>query len=110
MEHQLPKCPFNIKLIAGISVIGGFGFTSAYQVQGLPPPQDTPEEVLQTVIITEGRSSIDDKPLTAAEYAELQARLQSTEAVKPDIAPQIQTKITLLRFRKLIRSIIPFFP
>lgn len=78
--------------------------------QGLPPPEDTPEEVLRTEIITKGRSSIDGTALTAAEYAELQARLRSTAAVKPDIAPQIQTKIILLRVRKLIRSVVPFLP
>lgn len=96
--------------MAGISALSGLNLASAHPVQGLPPPEDTPEEILRTEVITEGRSAIDGKPLTAAEYAELQARLRSTEAVKPDIAPQIQTRITLLRFRKLIRSIIPFFP
>jgi len=35
----------------------------------LPPPEDLPEEILRTEIITEARSPIDGQPLTAAEYA-----------------------------------------
>ena len=42
----------------------------------LPPPEDTPEEILRTEIITEARSPINGELLTAAEYAELQALLQ----------------------------------
>lgn len=99
----------SIGLSASISVASA-GPALIHSAQGLPPPEDTPEEVLRTEIITEGRSSIDGTALTAAEYAELQARLRSTAAVKPDIAPQIQTKIILLRVRKLIRSVVPFLP
>lgn len=90
--------------------MSGLGLAFIHPVQGLPPPEDTPEEVLRTEIVTEARSSIDGTPLTAAEYTELQARLRSTAAVQPDIAPQIQTRIILLRVRKLLRSVIPFIP
>jgi hypothetical protein len=76
--------------------------------QSLPPANDIPEEVLSTQIFTEARSPIDGKPLTAAEYAQLQAELQSTEAVQPKISPKLQRLIVLLRIRKVIKSILPF--
>jgi hypothetical protein len=38
----------------------------------LPPPEDLPEEILRTEIITEARSPIDGQPITPAEYAQLQ--------------------------------------
>lgn len=74
----------------------------------LPPPQDIPEEVLRTEIILEGRSPIDGKPLSAREYAELQAQLaQSTNS--PKVSADIQERIFLLQIRKLIKTIVPFF-
>lgn len=74
----------------------------------LPPAADLPEEVLRTEIITEARSPIDGQPLTAAEYAELQAELRSTDAIQPKVSPKIQRLILLLRVRKVIKSIAPF--
>jgi hypothetical protein len=75
----------------------------------LPSPEETPEEVLRTEIITEARSPVDGKPLTAAEYAELQAQLQARRATA-QVNPKLQEKISLLRLRKLIRTILPFLP
>jgi hypothetical protein len=75
----------------------------------LPPPSDKPEEVQRTEIITEARSPMDGKPLTAAEYAQLQAQLQARRPT-PDtrLNPGIRRTLTLLRIRQAIRSIIPF--
>ncbi len=73
----------------------------------LPPPEDIPEEILRTEIITEGRSPIDNKPLTAAEYAELEAELAQRE-FSPEINPELQELIFLLRIRKLFNDINPF--
>ncbi|MBC6418710.1 MAG: hypothetical protein GDA44_07905 [Prochloron sp. SP5CPC1] len=73
----------------------------------LPPPEDIPEEILRTEIITEGRSPIDNKPLTAAEYAELEAELAQRE-FSPEINPKLQELIFLLRIRKLFNDINPF--
>lgn len=73
---------------------------------GLPPPEDVPEEVLRTEIITEARSPIDGKPLTAAEYAQLQAEL-AERSTSPEIAPNIQQLIFLLRVRNLFRTLTP---
>jgi hypothetical protein len=72
----------------------------------LPPPEDVPEEVLRTEIITEARSPIDGKPLTAAEYAELRSKL-ATSAYPPQVSADIQHLIFLLRLRQLIRPILP---
>jgi hypothetical protein len=77
--------------------------------QTLPPSADIPEEVLQIEIITEARSPVDGRPLTAAEYAELQAQLQiAAEDVPGRIAPKLQKTISLLRLRKLLKTFLPF--
>ncbi|WP_026104294.1 hypothetical protein [Anabaena sp. PCC 7108] len=75
-------------------------------VMALPPPEDTPEEILRTEIITEARSPIDGKRLTAAEYAELQAQLQMSPPPKLDA--KIRDQIFLLRLRKALLQIFPF--
>lgn len=72
----------------------------------LPPPEDVPEEVLRTEIITEARSPIDGKPLTAAEYAQLKAQLQERSA-PAQVSPNISRLIFLLRLRQLFRTITP---
>ncbi|PSB03912.1 glutathione S-transferase [Merismopedia glauca CCAP 1448/3] len=71
---------------------------------GLPPPEDTPEEILRTEIITEARSPFDGKPLTAAEYALLEARLRSNPP-NTQLNPKVEDLIYLIRLRKLFRSI-----
>ena len=74
----------------------------------LPPPEDTPEEILRTEIILEGRSPIDGQVLSAAEYEQLQAELaQST--LPPELNSDVEQMIFLLRVRKLFKTIIPFF-
>jgi hypothetical protein len=73
----------------------------------LPPPDDIPEEILRAEIITEARSPIDGKPLTAAQYQELQQRL-ATSPNPPEVNPKIRHLLFLLKIRKLIRTILPF--
>ena len=75
-------------------------------VMALPPPEDTPEEILRTQIIIEARSPIDGKPLTAAEYAQLQEQLQNSPPPKLD--PKIRQTIYLLRLRKTLLQFFPF--
>ena len=96
-------------LSAGTSIIAGLALSIVKPAVSLPPPEETPEEVLRTEIILEARSPIDGKPLTAAEYAELQATLQATRA-KPPLSPAVQDRIFLLRLRKLFRTFLPFLP
>ncbi|MEH2448965.1 MAG: hypothetical protein V7K18_25220 [Nostoc sp.] len=75
-------------------------------VIALPPPEDTPEEILRTKIIIEARSPIDGKFLTAAEYVQLQTQLQ--EAPPPKLDPKIREQIFLLRLRKTLLQFFPF--
>ncbi len=75
----------------------------------LPPASDIPEEVLRTEIILEARSPVDGKPLTAAEYSELQAQLQ-TRSAPPKLNPQVRDTIFLLRLRRTLRTFFPFLP
>lgn len=78
----------------------------AKPAKSLPPPEDIPEEILRTEIITAARSPIDGKPLTAAEYAELQAQLQISPPPKLD--PKIRQQVFLLRLRKALLQLFPF--
>ena len=75
----------------------------------LPPPEDIPEEILRTEIILEARSPVDGKPLTAAEYAQLQAKLQ-TRSSPPQLSPKVRDTVFLLRLRQLFRTFLPFLP
>ncbi|MBW4613507.1 MAG: hypothetical protein KME21_09515 [Desmonostoc vinosum HA7617-LM4] len=84
----------------------GFNSHSRAVVTALPPPEDTPEEILRTQIITEARSPIDGKYLSAAEYAELQTQLQ--EAPPPILTSRIREQIFLLRIRKTLLEVFPF--
>lgn len=74
----------------------------------LPPPEDLPEEVLRTEIVTEARSPIDGEWLTAAEYAELEAELQRNPELYNSISSEIREIIFLLQVRRAVRSIAPF--
>ncbi|NEP02499.1 MAG: hypothetical protein F6K58_28395 [Symploca sp. SIO2E9] len=73
----------------------------------LPEPEDLPEEVLRTEIITQARSPIDGKPLTAAEYAQLKAQL-AQRSTTPDLSPDIKEVIFLLRLRQMLQTLTPF--
>jgi len=96
------------KLSAAIIVLGlqPIGIRPAVS---LPSPEDTPEEVLRTEVITEARSPVDGKLLTASEYAELQSELQA-RPVKPPLNRKLRQNISLLRLRRLIRTVLPFLP
>ncbi len=74
----------------------------------LPPAEDLPEEILRTEIILEGRSPIDGKFLSAAEYENLQEQLTQNRFT-PEISPDIQQLIFLLQIRKFIKTVIPFY-
>ena len=97
------------ELAAGVAVASGLLSVSIQSVSSLPPPEDTPDEVLRTEIITEARSPIDGKPLTASEYAQLQSQLQARLGAPP-LSPKLRDNIFLLRIRKLFRTFAPFLP
>ncbi|AFY42773.1 hypothetical protein [Nostoc sp. PCC 7107] len=75
-------------------------------VMALPPPEDIPEEILRTEIIIEARSPIDGKPVSAAEYVELQAQLQKVPP--PELNTKLRQTVFLLRIRKTLLQLFPF--
>jgi hypothetical protein len=88
-------------ILAGIGIL-----VSLTGVMALPPAQDIPEEILRTEIFTQARSPIDGKPLTASEYAHLQAQL--LDSPPPKLDPQIRQQIFLLRILNVFRRLFPF--
>ncbi|MDZ8088643.1 MAG: hypothetical protein RMY16_24255 [Nostoc sp. DedQUE12b] len=99
----------SIKLLSLIVISATSIALSSYcrsAVIALPPPEDTPEEILRTKIIIEARSPIDGKFLTAAEYIQLQAQLQ--EGPPPKLDPKIREQVFLLRIRKTLLQFFPF--
>jgi hypothetical protein len=73
----------------------------------LPPPEDVPEEILRTEVITEARSPLNGEPLPAADYAVLQDRLRDSNSetvVNPDLAQLVE----LLQLRRILKPILPF--
>ncbi|MBH8577270.1 hypothetical protein I8752_30745 [Nostocaceae cyanobacterium CENA369] len=95
-------------LVLGVSTGTLVWFSSYWHtaVMALPPPEDTPEEILRTEIILDARSPIDGKFLTAAEYIELQEQLQVSPPPKLD--PKIREQLFLLRIRKALLQLFPF--
>jgi hypothetical protein len=89
-----------------LTVLLGITFVQTQPVLCLPQPEDVPEEVLRTEIITEARSPIDGKPLTASEYAQLKAQLED-RSPPSQVSPKIRRLIFLLRLRQLLRTITP---
>lgn len=84
-------------------IVVGFPLT----VLSLPPPEDIPEEILRTEIITAARSPLDGKPLTVSEYATLQEKL-AFQPSSPSLLPsRLKQTVFLLRIRQLFRSVIP---
>ncbi len=74
--------------------------------------EDIPEEVLRAEIYAEARSPKDGKLLSAAEYIELNQLLrESIDNIPPRflVSDKLQRLIDLLKLRKLIRQVIPFF-
>ncbi|NJR39494.1 MAG: hypothetical protein HC781_12605 [Leptolyngbyaceae cyanobacterium CSU_1_4] len=93
-----------MRLVLGTSLFG----SSLAPALALPPPADQPEEIQRTEIITEARSPLDGQPLSAAEYAELQAQLQARRQTPAILNPEVRRIITQLRIRQAIRSVFPF--
>ena len=82
------------------------GYWTSSVVIALPPPEDTPEEILRTKIIIEARSPIDGSFLTARPIHSITSQLQ--EAPPPKLDPKIRDQIFLLRLRKTLLQFFPF--
>lgn len=71
--------------------------------------EDVPEEILRTEIITGARSPLTGEPLSAVEYAQLQAELAGPAGGNL-VNEDIQYLVFLLQLRRAVRPIIPFIP
>ncbi len=96
----------SLKILA--LTINLIGLIKSSSTVALPPPEDTPEEILRTEIILEGRSPLDGESLTAAEYAELEDQLAQS-SLSPQVEPDIKQLIFLLQVRKLFKTFIPLY-
>ncbi|MGB3494747.1 MAG: hypothetical protein WBA57_18610 [Elainellaceae cyanobacterium] len=111
MLHRfLPSPTRTVKgVTASLLAFGLVGIETLYtpaRVEALPPPEDTPEEILRAEIILDARSPLDGEPLTAAEYAELQAALAEAP-YPPSLDSELQQLIFLLRVRRMLRTLVP---
>jgi hypothetical protein len=75
----------------------------------LPAPIDLPEEVLRAEIITEARSPIDGRALSASEFIELaidtEQQLSRASAAGAIRNPKLKETLLLLRLRGFLRSV-----
>lgn len=69
--------------------------------------EEIPEEILRTEIITGARSPLTGRPISAAEYAQLQAQLAAS-AGDPILNNRIRNIIFLLQLRRGLQPIVPF--
>jgi hypothetical protein len=93
----------------------GLGMLASWQIclpvlaGSIPVDTDIPEEVLRAEIITEARSPIDGKALSATDFAELViATKRQSELEDANIAansPRLKETVILLRLRGFLRSV-----
>jgi hypothetical protein len=95
------------KIFCSVLTVSAIALFTGELAMSLPPPEDIPEEILRGEIILNGRSPIDGKPLTAAEYTKLETQL-AEPGFKPEVSSDIKQLIFLLQVRKLFKIIIPF--
>ena len=69
--------------------------------------EEIPEEILRTEIITGARSPLTGEPMTAADYAQLQAALNAPQGTAL-VSEDIRYLIFLLQVRRAVRPILPF--
>jgi hypothetical protein len=97
---------FVLSLLLAMPLGPGFAQT----VPRLPAPQaeEIPEEVARLQPIEHARSPEDNRLLTPAEYALLQEELQKAQETQA-VSPKLRQLILLLRVRKVLKTIVPFF-
>ena len=106
-------CLFSIRLALFTStafLCWEIGISRSVLAQLETAAQDVPEEMLQTQITTEANSSLTGLAQSANDKAKAQKQLQVVAAeVPPRLAPSIYRAVDLLRLRKLLKSLLPFF-
>lgn len=98
-----------IQLIkVGLFAVTTLPVTSSVMANTLPDA-DIPEEVLRAEIITEARSPIDGKALSAQDFAELvvntKQRLDRDDAIAATMNPKFKEAVLLLRLRGFLKSL-----
>jgi hypothetical protein len=103
------KIAIQLAQVISIALCGWLIASPLVNANNLPPANDIPEEVLRAEIITEARSPIDGKPLSAAEFAELVIKIE--QQLDRDIAstatnnPKLKNLLFLIRLRGFLRSV-----
>lgn len=89
--------------------IAGWQIASTVMANNRLPDSDIPEEVLRAEIITEARSPIDGKALSAKDFAELvvntKQQLDRDDAIAATTNPKFKEAFLLLRLRGFLRSV-----
>ena len=75
-----------------------------------PRGEKTPEKMSSHGLALEFRSPLDGRLLTATEYADLQAEIDRLNEVPPQVSYKIRRLVGLLKFRKLIKRVLPIVP
>jgi hypothetical protein len=93
---------------AGTSILGG---QVAYAGTGVSAvAEEVPEEVLQIQVGAEANSGLTGQVQAVDVYAQEQQLLQIKAAeVPPRLAPSIYRTLELLRLRKILKGLLPFF-
>lgn len=109
-HDRLGRSKISIRLAyIGMFAIVGWQFTSPILAIDLPPDTDIPEEVLRAEIITEARSPIDGKALSASEFAELvintRQQIDNDNASAAISDSKFKEVLFLLRLRGFLRTI-----
>jgi hypothetical protein len=108
--HLFPMVHSKLSTLKCLPLTIAFVVLVSEVVRALPPVEDKPEEVLRAEIITGAQSPIDGKPITATEYAQLQAELATAPPEKIELSRKIVRTVRLLRLRKFIKTVFPFIP
>jgi hypothetical protein len=102
------------KIIISLIQVGFYAIiarqlTSAVMANPVPFDQDIPEEVLRAEIITEARSPINGKALSANDFAELvvktKQQLDRDDAILATSNPKFKETLFLLRLRSFLKSV-----
>jgi hypothetical protein len=99
-----------IRLVqVGCFTIAAVQIASSVTANNLPLDPDIPEEVLRAEIITEARSPINGKALSASDFAELvvntKQQLDRDDAIAATTNSKFKEVLLLLRLRGFLRSV-----
>lgn len=99
-----------VAILTSVLLLSTPGIALAETLPGNQKETDVPEEILQTEVITNARSPIDNQPLNATEYAELQTQIKQANEVPPKLSSKVRNTVALLKLRKFIKTVLPFIP